>query len=287
MPKVLITGASGMLGRYVKRKAEAAGYEVVAPARADMDLMCPQDVYAFISKIAPSAVLHLAAETNVDLCERDPRRGGVANQQATKAVAQAARDIKAWVLFVSTSNVFGADSKPIYNELDTPNPMNYYGRSKLFGEKEIEKICPENSLIVRAGWMIGGGREHDHKFVGKLVEQVAKGTDMLRAVADKYGTMTAAPALSDFIIDSLKARRLGLLHFASSGTISRYDIAVEVARIAQFKGRIEPVMSSEFPLSAPRPIFEGIQSIYLEAGETFAPKPWRDDLRSYLTEFDF
>jgi dTDP-4-dehydrorhamnose reductase len=287
MAKVLITGASGMLGRYVRCKVDAAGHEVIAPTRADMDLMQPQNVYNYIRACAPEAILHLAAETDVDLCERDPRRGAVANQQATKSVAQAARDIGAWLLSISTSNVFGADIKPLFNELDIPSPMNYYGRSKLFGEKEIDTFHPDNSLIIRAGWMIGGGRENDHKFVGKIVEQIAKGTQLIRAVSDKYGTITSAPVLADFIIESLTARRLGLVHFASMGVVSRFDIAYELARIASYKGNVEPVMSSEFPLSAPRPIFDGINSIYIGANDKHAPRFWRDDLRNYLTEFGF
>ena len=287
MTRILITGASGMLGRYVHRKVKAAGFDVIAPARKDMDLMQPKKVCSFIRKEAPDAVLHLAAETNVDLCERDPRRGAIANQLATRAVAQAAQDVRAWLLLISTSNVFGADGKPLSNELDVPCPVNYYGRSKLFGEKEVETIYSSNSFIIRAGWMIGGGREYDHKFVGKIIEQITKGSDTLRAVADKYGTITSASALADFIIVSLKAQRLGLVHFASQGVVSRFDILDELVRIVSFNGRIEPAMSSEFPLSAPRPIFEGIQSIYVDASEDCAPRFWRDDLRSYLTEFGF
>jgi dTDP-4-dehydrorhamnose reductase len=287
MPKVLITGASGMLGRYVRCKIEATGYDIIAPTRADMDLMSPDTVYAFVCEQAPDAILHLAAETDVDLCERDPRRGGIANHLATRAIAKAARQVKAWLLSVSTSNVFGGEIKPIFNELDIPSPTNYYGRSKLFGEREIEKIYSDNSLIIRAGWMIGGGREHDHKFVGKILGQIDQGVKQLRAVSDKFGTITSAPALADFIVTSLRTHRLGLLHFASSGVVSRFDIAEELARITSFKGRVEPVLSGLFPLSAPRPVFDGIHSIYLDTTEPDAPKFWREDLRSYLTEFGY
>ena len=287
MSKILITGGSGMLGRYVRSKIEAAGYDIVMPTRLEMDLMNPGGVYAFIRNAAPDAILHLAAETDVDLCERNPRRAGIANQLATRAVAQAARDTGAWLLAISTAGVFGGDVRPLSNELDMPSPVNYYGKSKLFGEKEIAAFYPGNSLIIRAGWMIGGGRDYDHKFVGKMVGQIAKGTDLLRAVSDKYGTITSAPALANFIAVSLKTRRQGLLHFSSAGVVSRFDIAGELANIVSFKGRIEPVLSSEFPLSAPRPVFDGITSIYLDTGEEYAPHYWRDDLRNYMMEFGF
>lgn len=286
MARIVITGSTGMLGKYVKQKALSMGHEIICPTRAEMDLLNPAGITEFLLQVKPDAILHLAAETNVDLCEREPFKAGIANQKAVRSVAIAARECKAWLLSISTSNVFGQENRPLSNELDVPAPLNYYGKSKLQGEKEIEKFYPENSFIIRAGWMIGGGRQHDHKFVGKMLEQIANGAETLRAVCDKYGTITSAKKLAEYIVGSLTERRQGLVHYASSGVISRYGITQEIARLTNFRGNIEPVMSVEFPLSAPRPVFEGITSIYIDKNDPTAPHNWAEDLKEYLKEFD-
>lgn len=286
MQKVLITGASGMLGRYVVTLADAAGYDVIAPTSTELNLSDLKGIRNYIQRIAPAAILHLAAETDVDLCERDPARAGLHNHLATDVVARAANACGAWVLYVSSSGVFGGDIKAIYNELDLPCPVNYYARSKLWGEKAIAQHCPDNSLIVRAGWMIGGGAEHDHKFIGKIIRQISDGAEVLRAVTDKYGTITRAQSLAQFIVASLAVQRKGMFHYASAGVTTRFEIAKALATFVGFRGKIEGVPSSLYPLSAPRPISDGIESIYL-ARETDAPQPefWEDDVRAYMKEF--
>lgn len=286
MPKVLITGSSGMLGGYVIRRLEKEKYDIIAPTRAELDLTQPQNVYDFICNAMPDSILHLGAETNVDLCERDPRLAGIVNHLTTRAVALAARNIKAYLLYISTSNVFGgSEIKPVFYELDIPSPINYYGKSKLFGEREIENIYPDNALIIRAGWMVGGGPSHDHKFVGNIIKQINSGVERLRVVSDKYGTITLASTLADFIITSLKSQRVGLVHYASSGIVSRFDIANELVNLTSYKGEINPVSSREFLLSAPRPVFDGISSLYIDSNANDAPGFWRDDLRAYMKEF--
>lgn len=285
--KILITGASGMLGRYVRHFVEEAGYDPIIPGRDQVELSDPAGVQNYVLRVKPDAILHLSAETDVDLCERDPRRAAVCNGQATEALASAAHQLGCWMLYVSTSNVFGAENKPFYNELDLPCPVNYYGRSKLYGERVVQNWCGRNSMVVRAGWMIGGGAEYDHKFVGKIIKQVKEGAELLRAVGDRYGTITQARKLALFIIASLKKRRKGTFHFASLGAVSRLEIAHEIAACLSFKGRVEGVVSALFPLSAPRPVFEGIESVLL-AGEPDVDQPadWRLDLRNYLREFE-
>ncbi len=287
MEKVLITGASGMLGRYVVRFLENTNYEVIAPSSEAVNLSNLAGIKEYIERAKPSAILHLAAETDVDLCERDPARAGLYNHLATDVIARAAAACGAWVLYVSTSGIFGGDAKPIFNELDFPSPVNYYARSKFWGERAIGKHCPDNSLIVRAGWMIGGGAAHDHKFIGKIIKQIADGAEVLRAVTDKYGTITRAEALANFIVASLKIRRRGLFHYASTGVTTRFEIAKAVANFTNFKGKVEGVPSSLYPLSAPRPTFDGIESIYL-GYETDAVQPnsWEDDVRAYMKEFN-
>lgn len=286
MTTLLITGATGMLGGYALSVAEAQGYKVIAPSRSQFDLKNIGSIAAFIGTARPDAVLHLAAQTDVDLCERNPENAAQINVLATQEIAKATADVGGWLGYVSTSGVFGAGNNIVYNELDLPNPVNYYGRSKLWGEYAVAKYLPFNHLIVRAAWMIGGGANKDHKFVGKIVSQIRSGTTEIKAVDDKYGTITVARNLANFLLASTNERRCGVFHFASKGAVTRFQIATEIATILGYKGSIIPVRSNMFPLSAPRANSEGIESVFL-SGENRAAYfgHWRDDLRKYVLEF--
>jgi len=286
MAKVLITGATGMLGVYVCQAMSKTTHDIILVDRSKFDLSNPEAAFDYIMAERPDCILHLAAETDVDLCERDPQRAGIRNHLATASIAKAAEKCGAWLLYVSTSNVFGQNGTFEHNELDLPAPANYYGRSKFMGEQAVRSYCPQNHLIVRAGWMIGGGSNGDHKFVGKLIQQITNGTTELKAVGDKFGSITRASSLSDFIVWAIDTACVGTLHYASEGTITRFNIAQTIAEIAGKAVSVTAVKSSDFPLSAPRPFSEGMRSIYTPL-MTSAPQPgnWRDDLTNYVTTF--
>ncbi|CNK75440.1 dTDP-4-dehydrorhamnose reductase family protein [Yersinia aleksiciae] len=284
--KILITGGTGMLGAYVTNALQGTDYEIVVSGRNTLNLAMPDAIFNYVTSEAPDIILHFAAETDVDLCEREPARAGIYNHLATEQIAQAAKVCGAWLLYLSSSNVFGSEGKLSYNELDIPLPMNYYGRSKLMGESSVRNACPNNHLIIRAGWMIGGGVEKDHKFVGKIIQQIKTGATSIKAVNDRLGSITSAIQLCDFIIWAINNRHTGTLHFASSGTISRFDIACAIGELLDFTGDIVPVYSSMFPLSAPRPLSEGIESIYISMlGDAPKSNFWKIDLAKYVGSF--
>ena len=275
-----------MLGGYLSSMFDPSQYEIVYTNRDTLDLSNLKDIYSYVMSINPDIIMHLAAETNVDLCEREPSRAGLYNHLATEQIAIAAKECKSHLVYISTSNVFGSEGKYSYNELDLPNPTNYYGRSKLYGEYVVKQNCPVNHLIIRSGWMIGGGEGIDHKFVGKIIGQIKDGAAVLQAVSDKLGSITYAKNLSEFLIFAINNLTVGTYHFASKGTISRFDIACEIANILNYEGKLIPVQSCVFPLSAPRPFSEGIESIYLESKAKYKePRFWKDDLNEYVQTF--
>lgn len=282
--KVVVTGGSGMLGSYVIEMLTREEVDVVLLDRADLDLNNPASVYDTITNVKPEAILHLAAETDVDLCERDPRLAAVKNHLSTFAMARAAKEVGAWLSYVSTSAIYGGEGKMSYNEMDETGPVNYYAKSKLQGESSILSLCTENSLIIRSGWMIGGGQIKDHKFVGKIMKQIRDGADEIKAVSDKYGSVTYARDLASFIVKSMLSKRIGVINFASEGVVSRYDIARYLCEKIGFEGGVIPVQSSMFPMSAPRPVSDAIYSVYLEK-ESY-PKNWMITIDDYLSEFE-
>jgi len=141
--RFLITGASGMLGsvfcRQLKDKNEIYGIDI-RPSFTEIDITEKQALWNFVKKVQPQVIVHTAAYTDVDGCELDPDKAYKINADGTKNLAEACNDTGALMIYISTDYVFdGRKDKP-YTEIDKPNPINVYGKSKLQGEKYVRNL---------------------------------------------------------------------------------------------------------------------------------------------------
>ncbi|HEX6167251.1 MAG TPA: NAD(P)-dependent oxidoreductase, partial [Acidimicrobiales bacterium] len=152
--RVLITGAGGQLGRDLQIHCESLGDEVVAAARADLDVGDRDAVYQAVTGVRPDVVLHAAAWTAVDACEGDPDRAYRVNALGARWVADATRRVGAYLCCVSTDYVFDGTKQSPYVEWDRPGPRSVYGASKLGGEQEVAAHAP-GAGIVRTSWVCG------------------------------------------------------------------------------------------------------------------------------------
>ena len=187
MKKVLVTGAKGMLGSDLCPILRQRDYEVIVTDIDEMDVRDCESVRSTVRELQPDWVIHLAAMTDVDACEREPDASYLSNTIATQNVALACQEMDVLMTYVSTISVFDGISAVPYTEFDTPNPQSWYSRSKYQGELIVEKLL-NRYYIVRAGWMFGGGPE-DKKFVAKIME-LAMQRDTLTVVDDKFGSPT-------------------------------------------------------------------------------------------------
>lgn len=284
MSRVLVTGAAGVVGGYVAEafdRHDLVLTDIVGDVDR-LDVTDPVPVRAAISDVRPEIVLHLAAATDVDLCEQEPDLAFRTNAIGTQNVALAARDVGAILVYVSTAGVFGGEKPTPYTEFDEPAPANVYGRSKLSGERIVHTLL-DRFYIARAGWMVGGGPK-DKKFVGKLLQIMESGETKLRAVNDKFGTPTFAGDLATGILKLLETGHFGLYHLVNGGgACSRYDVAVALRTIL---GRddvtVEPVSSAYFPLPAPRARSEAMVNYKLQLLGLDRQRHWRDALEAYV-----
>lgn len=265
LKNVLITGANGMVGSYVH-----FGHKTDIDT---LDVRSIDSVKAGFEKYKPSVVLHLAAETDVDLCAKNPVHADEVNALGTKNVAMMCEAFNARLVYVSTASVFDGKRTTPYTVKDEPHPSNTYAASKYAGECFVRAILPA-SLIVRAGWMFGGGPGKDKKFVGKIMPQLAQ--DEIKAVTDKRGSLTFAKDLIDAICGMIRSGKTGTAHLVQAGVPTRYEIACEIVRMTQANPRVIPVDSSYFNLAAARPSLEA-----LDAGSD-ALRDWRDALKEYI-----
>lgn len=264
-----VTGANGVLGGYVHRVFPDA----TLTGRATLDVTSLRSVREGID--GADVVLHLAAATDVDACELQPEMAFRVNTLGTRNVAAACKETGAAMVYVSTAGVFDGDT--IFTELDTPHPANMYGITKLAGELAARAIC-ENLIVVRSGWMMGGGPT-DSKFVGKIRRQLDAGATEILAVSDKRGSPTYALDFLEGIKEILDRLPFGTYHGANEGSATRYDVAVETVRLLGSGATVTAVSSDAFPLPAPRSDSEVLGTV-----NPLRRRPWREALAAYLKE---
>lgn len=226
--RVAVTGAGGQLGVQVVHAFEAAGWQALALTRSQLDISDPVQL-GKVRAWRPAVVVNCAAWTDVDACARDPERAMAINGTAAGLVAEAAADVRALAVQISTNEVFdGARNEP-YGEADEPAPINAYGASKLTGERLVAASNPRH-LIIRTAWIFGpGGRNFPSKILSVAREKAALG-ESVRVVADEIGNPTWAPDLAQGILASVTAElsgRLapGALHVAGMPAVSRFEWA--------------------------------------------------------------
>lgn len=298
--RVLITGAAGMLGSSVYPVFADAGHSMVATDReprvvrrdlpmAVLDVRDAAQVEAITRSVRPDLILHLAAETDLEICETSPDHAYETNTLGTQNVALAARDIGSVLVYISTAGVFdGEKLDGPYTEFDEPRPINIYGRSKLEGEFVVQRLVPQ-SFIVRAGWMVGGV-DRDHKFVAKVIEQLRSGATIIRAVTDRLGTPTYTMDFAQNLLELVGTRFYGRYHMACLGEGSRFDVAREiVAYYSRDDVEVLPVTSDVFAAEypAPRPRSEIMRNYMLDLRQLNRMRPWQTALREYLAASDF
>jgi len=280
---ILVTGLTGMLGNYVKRELDNQKINYTHLSRKELDISNIQSVNAALKGKKFSHFIHLAAETDVDLCESNPAHAYICNYYTPKLIAQHCNEIGAKLIFISTSGVFGNQDKIHYCELDTPSPLSQYGKTKYMAEQAIQLLC-KNHLIIRASWMIGGGEKLDNKFVGKIIAKLKSGTSSLNAVCDKIGSVTSGKHLAKFIINSLDTSFTGIKHIASYDFCSRYEIAKLITSKIKPSCEVFPSTSSLFPLPAPRSLSEALYSVVPQGILPTEEISWSTILLNYITE---
>jgi dTDP-4-dehydrorhamnose reductase len=287
--KLLITGSTGMLGSSMVPILVKRGYEVVTSnfLYSHMDITDIEQVRKTAKLAQPDMILHLAAETDVDRCEREPAHAFMVNAFGTYNVALVCKELKIPMLYVSTIGVFYGDKEIPYNEGDQPRPANIYGMSKLAGEEYVKKIL-KDYFIVRAGWMMGGGPSRDKKFVGKIVNQVKYNQPSVKAVTDKVGSPTYAPDFCEVVANLIATDEYGLYHCTNHGYPSRFDVAKEVVKLLGSKSEVIPVDSSAFSsLSAGRANSEMSDNLHLGYINLDSMRDWREALEEYIKAYDW
>jgi len=277
--KVLITGANGMLGSDVC-PIIAEKHEIFPTDIDNLDIRDKKAIEKWIEKANPDWIIHMAAMTDLDYCEDVPELAYEVNYKGTENLAKACAEKEKKFIYFSTSGIFSGKKKQPYTEHDIPIPQNIYGKSKYKGEQAVLECMPESDvLILRAGWLFGGGVE-DKKFVGKIYKLAHK-LSQLKAVDDILGSPNYTVDIGKLILYLLENNIRGIYHVANKGYATRYDIAREIARLAEVDCEVIPVAASEFPTKAKRPPMEAINNTRLKS-LGYELRPWEQALKDYI-----
>ena len=288
--KVLITGAAGMLGTDARRILAERGHNViptdVGPAAVGdvrpLDITDFAAVRALFAKTNPDVVLHGAAYTNVDGCERDPDLAHRVNALGTWHVASAAEEVGAALVAVSTDFVFDGTKKSPYTEFDAASPISHYGASKLAGENLARSAC-RRCYVVRTSWLYGvHGKNFPFAMLG-----LAKTKPELPVVADQIGTPTYTVDLVNAIADIIETPLYGVYHASNRGETSWYGFAQAIfAKTNSAPVPLRPITSDEYAqtFGSPtrRPAYSVLRHYALELQGRDTLRPWEEALDEFL-----
>ena len=280
MKRWLVTGAGGMLGRDLVSVLSAAGHDVTAARRADLDITDATAVKAAVA--GHDVVVNAAAWTDVDGAEADEAAATAVNGTGTRHIAAACAATGARLLHVSTDYVFPGDATAPYPEDAPTDPVNGYGRSKLAGEVAVRDLLPDTGYIVRTAWLYGA---HGPNFVATML-RLAQSRDIVDVVDDQRGQPTWSFALAEQLVRLGLAAvdgtaRAGAYHGTASGETTWFGLARAVFEEAGLNpARVHPTTSDKFVRPARRPAFSVLgHDRWAAAG--LAPLPrWRTMLTS-------
>lgn len=289
--RLLVTGATGLIGRGVVTRALRGGHDVYSAWHKEMPEqgtplyldITDETSIAKAFETPFDAVIHLAAMTEVDRCETEIDSAYRLNAEATEGIARLSKAAGVRMIFVSTDYVFDGE-RGRYAETYRAHPVNVYGKSKLRGEESVQHLC-EDWCIARTSTPFG---LHPTKpvFAVMLAERLGVGEEFA-AVTDQFTSPTYTMDLAQMLVEIAEREVSGLIHVSGCTRISRYEFALKLAtRLGLDKTLIRPKLMKEIPWKAPRPKDSSLEVRRALSELRFKPRDLDDSLGSFAVEYD-
>ncbi|MBX3497341.1 MAG: dTDP-4-dehydrorhamnose reductase [Parvibaculum sp.] len=290
LKRLLVTGAGGQVGTELAAEAAGAGFAVVAPAHAELDITDENAIAAAIAAAKPDAVVNAAAYTAVDRAESEPERAHAVNARAPGILGSACNRAGMPLLHISTDYVFDGMSARPWREDDPVAPLGIYGASKAEGEAALRAAAPRH-IILRTAWVFS---PHGNNFVRTML-RLASERDELAVVDDQRGSPTSATDIAQALLalaaSAIEAKPAdaplwGTYHFCNAGVTSWCGFARAIMAGAAARGgataRIRPIPTADYPTPARRPAFSALDCTKLKTAFGIEPRPWEEALDDTL-----
>lgn len=281
MPKnILITGSNGQLGseiRNLKNKKDNYFFTDVA----QLNITQKDHIENFTQKNNIHIIVNCAAYTNVDQAEEHPNEANNINHKAVENLVQVCKQNEITLIHISTDYVFDGTKNTPYKETDPTLPTSVYGKTKLDGEKSIQKSEIEH-IIIRTSWLYSSFGQN---FV-KTIQQRSLQQPILKVVIDQVGSPTNATDLAEFIIHIIEKQKYKgkkqIYHFSNEGICSWFDFATEIVHLSESKCQITPCLSEEFKQKAKRPNYSVLDKTKLKEDFQYPIAHWKKSLKKYI-----
>jgi dTDP-4-dehydrorhamnose reductase len=272
MQKILITGSNGLLGqKLVELIAQKTNYQLIATSRGEnrlnlphlnyeyhsLDITKKEEIETVLNKFLPNIVIHTAAMTNVDECETNKEGCWAQNVVATENIAQFCAKKGIFLLHLSTDFIFDGKSGP-YKENDTPNPISYYGESKLAAEKALENTFKDINTnlyaIARTVLVYGIAQDMSRSNIILWVKKSLEERKNIKVVDDQWRTPTLAEDLAEGCFLIVSKKKAGIFNIAGKNLLTPYHMAMAMADFFDLPSSyITRADSSTFSQPAKRP----------------------------------
>lgn len=281
--RIAVTGTTGRVGAALVRRFSAT-HEVIPLPRRICDLADVRSLKGALDRLECDVFINPAGHTSLEECEDDPARAMRVNAEAPAEIASWAANRGVQMFHFSTDYVFCGEAEGFRREIETPAPVNVYGRSKLAGEEAV-LAYPEN-CVVRVSWVFGPDKP---SFIDQIFDAALEGKP-LAAVADKYSLPVSTVDLAEWMELLIEGKTTGIIHACNSGEpVTWHDMAVAVVEEMAACGIVSEVpvilkqSLSEIPFfRAVRPRFTAMDTSRLTAVLGHAPRPWREALAEHV-----
>ena len=282
MYNILVTGAKGQLGSELQYLSLLyPGYYFIFTDQEDLDIIDHKAVQEFIATKSFWAIINCAAYTAVDKAENEIALANAINNLALENLATIAKAKAIKLVHISTDYVFDGRANKPYIETDVPNPQSVYGKTKLEGEKALQKINPPNSIIIRTSWLYSS---YGNNFV-KTMLRLAREKNEISIIVDQKGTPTYANDLAKTILEILpkiKNTDVEIYHYSNEGISSWYDFAKAIFALKKMSITVDPIKSAEFPTPAKRPYYSVLNKRKIKEAFQLKIPSWEDSLARCL-----
>ncbi len=288
--RFLVTGANGLVGSRLCSLLAASGHGAaglgLGPKRVAYDLEyypCditePTRLEEVYRSIEPEVVIHSAAMTELDACERDPQAAHAVNVQATEAIANLAQQTGAHLVYVSTDYVFDGEAGP-YSEEDAPNPRGVYAESKYKAEQAVQTLC-SSWTIARPAIVYGWPPAGHANFGSWVLSKLLKG-ETVPLFEDQFVSPSFVGNVAAMLVELGERCLPGIWHTSGSQVVDRVSFGQALCETMGFDaGLLRPVKLAEMNLASPRPRHSGLETS--KAAQILATKPL--DLKESLAHF--